>query len=89
MLSLSFYSCALDAEGVDALAKLSCDDALPALRSLAFHNTPDITDVGVVVLTDDLLKALQTSLSTRFCTRGSSKMSYSTSRSASTTRCLT
>lgn len=47
---------------VSALLELLCDDALPALRALAFNNNPDITDVGVVVLVDGLLKALQTSL---------------------------
>jgi len=54
----------LDADGIGALAELLCDDALPALRNLNLHNNPDITDVGVVVLADGLLKALQTSLST-------------------------
>jgi hypothetical protein len=62
IFSLRFCSCALDAQGIGALAELLCDDALPALRALAFHNNPDITDVGVVVLANGLLKALQTSL---------------------------
>ena len=62
LVDLRFQGCEFGAEGMSTLADRLRRDAFPSLKTLYFSECPNITDVGVVVLSKALLEAEQTLL---------------------------
>lgn len=66
LVSLTFGACGIGEEGMRVLADLLSRGIFPALKFLNLGQNPNISDVGILALSEGLLKSTQTCLETLF-----------------------